>query len=169
MIMAFIIWALGKMGVEATPQMFADYERAFRERGHHVMLDFGGTRFDGSRWTGDDFQKLPGVGLGYEYLVDRKYNGVGFEVLGQALGPWFRSGRHDFMVGGGLAYYPISPLRLAMAGGVNIVDTGKTDAFGRVGLGYRIPFFMLAVQPNVYFQSTSSGVFTWQLGARFEY
>ena len=169
MITAFLVWILGKAGIQATPEMFAAYERAFRERGHHVMLDFGGTRFDGSRWTGDHFEKAPTVGLGYEYLVVRKYHGVGLEVLGQVLGPWFKSSRHEYMMGGGLAYYPIAQLRLAMASGVNVVDDGKTDAFGRVGIGFRIPFFALAVQPNVYFQSTSSGVFTWQLGARFEY
>lgn len=171
MIMAFIIWVLGKAGVEATPERFMAWDRSFRERGHHLIIDFGATRFDGTRWTGDNFEKLITIGLGYEYLIDRKYNGVGFEVLGQVLGPVFRPNRqrHEYFVGGGIDYYPISPLRVFMQAGANILDTGHTEALGRVGLGWRIMFFNVGVQPHAYVQANTAGIWSWAIAARFEY
>lgn len=171
MIMAFIVWMLSKMGVEATPEQFLAYERAFLERGHHLTVTFAGTRFDGSRWTGDNFEKLITVGLGYEYIVARKYNGVGLEVEAQSLGAILRPNkdRHEFIVSGGLAYYPITHLRIFMHAGPDILDTGKVSALGRVGVGYRIMFFKVGVQPVAYFQANTADVWSWVLGARFEY
>src|SRR5688572_3683479 len=111
MIMAALVWLLGAMGIAPTPEEVIEMERSFRERGHHFTLDFSGTRFGGTRWTdgGDDFEKLVTLGFGYEYLIDRKYNGVGFEAQGQTLGAVLRpkTSRHEYFVGGGLAYYPI--------------------------------------------------------------
>jgi hypothetical protein len=171
MVMAFMIWLLGKWGVAPTPEQIDNMDRAFRERNHHAMLDFGGTRFDGSRWTGDDFEKLMTIGLGYEYLVERKYNGVGFEVQGQILGPILRPDRerHEYFVGGGLAYYPIRHQRIFMHAGLRIKSNGDVEAAGRLGVGYRIMFFGVGVQPFAYVQTTVSATTSWLLGCRFEY
>jgi hypothetical protein len=170
MVMAFMIWMLGKFGVAPTMDQVTQWERQFRERGHHMTLDFSGTRFDGTRWTGDHFEKLLTLGLGYEYLVDRKYNGVGFEVLGQTLGSLRASrSRHEWFLGGGLAYYPVRNLRLFMHAGPTIKSSGDVLATGRLGIGYRIMFFKVGVQPFAYVQTTTSSNTAWTLGARFEY
>jgi hypothetical protein len=170
-ITAFFIWFIGLFGVAPTPEDFVRMNRQFSERGHHLMIDFGGTRYNGTRWSGDDFKKEMTVGLGYGYLVDRKYNGVGLEVLGQSLGRVIRERErpHEFFVGGGLAYYPIQHQRIFMHAGASITAKGDVEALGRVGLGYRIMFFAVGVQPFAYAQVTSSGTFSWSLGARFEY
>lgn len=170
MIIALITWMMSKFGVAPTPEDFARYNREFRERGHHLIVDFGGTRHGTFRWIDDDFYKQITVGLGYEYLVDRPYNGVGFEVLGQHIGRVLREEEHrTFFIGGGLAYYPIRNLRLFTQAGALIDMHGSTDTVGRAGIGYRIMFFNVGVQPNFYLQQTSSGNAGWQLGARFEY
>ena len=171
MVVALFAWLLGLFGVAPTKEDFARYEREFRERNHHVFVEFAGTRYHGTRWTDDDFYKEPAIGLGYDYLVDRKYNGVGFELYGQSLGKVFnaREHSHNFNIVGGFDYYPIRDLRLFSHGGVNIDDKGHARALGRAGIGYRIMFFNIGMQPFVYMQSTSDGTTTWTLGARIEF
>jgi hypothetical protein len=170
MVIALITWLMAKMGVAPSPEDFIRMNREFRERGHHLLIDFGGTRHGSIRWVDDDFYKQITAGLGYEYLVDRPYHGVGLEVLGQHIGRVLRSEDHRmFFIGAGLAYYPIRNLRLFTQGGGQIDMHGHTEAVGRFGLGYRIMFFKVGVQPNIYFQQTSSDSASWQLGARFEY
>jgi len=169
--MAFIMWLLGLMGVAPTPEDFARYDRDFREQGHHVTIDFGGQRVGGTRWTDDNYYKLPAVGIGYEYLIDRRYNGVGFEVLGQYLGKVFHP-RHDvdqFFVGAGIAYYPQRHVRLFTQGGAQIGLNGDVTAVGRVGIGYRFMFFRMGMQPYAYVQTTSDGQLGWAINFRFEY
>jgi hypothetical protein len=169
--MSFTMWFLGVLGVQPTPADLERFEREFRERGHHVTLDFGGQRTGGTRWGDPSWNKRPVIALGYAYMVDRPYNGVAFEVLGQSLGRVLRGGRDDnsFFVGGGLAYYPFRPVRLFIHGGAEIDLDGSTQGVGRVGAGYRFMFFNLGVQPIAYVQTTTQGQFGWQIGIRFEY
>ncbi|MFT3921843.1 MAG: hypothetical protein QM778_04855 [Myxococcales bacterium] len=171
MVMGFLVWFLGMFGVQPTPEDFVRMQRQFSERRHHVTLDFAGQRFDGTRWTGDDFRKVVSYSVGYNYLVDRKYNGVGFEVLGQSVGPLRHPGRktHEYFLGAGLAWYPIQHLRIFMQAGPRIKQGGHAEALGRIGVGYQIMFFAVAAQPFVYVQTTASGVTSWALGGRIEY
>jgi len=171
MIMAFIAWMLMKMGVAPTPEDFVRMEREFRERGHHMVLDFGGARDGTNRWSDDNWSKQVAVGLGYEYLADRRYNGVGLEVLAESHGNILRSGGgpHSFFVGGGLNYYPIRSLRVLAQGGTQIDLHGNTEAVGRAGLGFRFMFFNVGMQPYAYAQATSTGEGGWGLKFRFEY
>ena len=171
MLMSFIMWVLGLFGVAPSEEDFARFEREFRERGHHLTVDFGGQRFGGTRWTDDDFEKVPAVAIGYEYLVDRRYHGVGFEVLVQSLGSIIKPDRDEnaFFVGGGLAYYPIRNLRLFTQAGAQIGTNGDTEGVGRVGLGYRFMFFKMGMQPFGYVQTSTEGQFGWAINFRFEY
>lgn len=172
MLMAFMMWFLGVLGVAPTEADFQRFDRDFRERGHHVTVDFGGQRFGTTRWTDDDFEKRTVIGLGYEYLIDRRYNGVGFEVLTQSIGSILKNGNSDnsFFIGGGIAYYPIRHVRIFTHGGAEIaLDGGATQGVGRLGLGYRFMFFQLGMQPYAYVQTTTRGDFGWSIGFRFEY
>ena len=171
MIMAFIAWMLMKMGVEPSPEDFARMDREFRERGHHAVLDFGGARNGTIRWSDDNWSKQIAVGVGYEYLADRRYNGVGLEVLGESRGNILRpgGGPHSFFVGGGLNYYPIRSVRLLAQGGTQIDMHGNTEAVGRAGLGFRFMFFSVSMQPYVYVQQTSTNDAGWAIRFRFEY
>jgi hypothetical protein len=56
-----------------------------------------------------------------------------------------------------------------MHAGASIPTKGDVEALGRIGLGYRIMFFAVGVQPLTYVQVTSGGTVSWSLGARFEY
>ena len=99
MLMALMLAILNSAGVAPTPSDLQNYKLKFRERGHHIHMDFGSTR------TPQEGGKALTWGLGYEYYVHRKYNGVSFEVLGQKLGKLFR-GPQDWWVGGGIAWWP---------------------------------------------------------------
>ena len=173
MLMAGIIWFLGLLGVAPTAADFDNYDTHFRERGHHMTLDFGGQRIGGTRWTDDDWSKSFTVGLGYEYLVDRRYNGVGFEVLFQSLGRYLDmdGGDNYFFLGGGISWYPIRHLRLFMMSGAYMYPywDQKAEVVGRVGVGFRFMFFMLGMQPYVYAETTSTGQEGWGLMFRFEF
>jgi hypothetical protein len=170
-LMAFTMWFLGLLGVAPTELDFQRFDREFRERGHHLTVDFGGQRSGGTRWGDPNWSKRPVIALGYNYMIDRRYNGVAFEVLGQSIGKLLKGGRDDnsFFVGGGLAYFPIRHLRVFLHGGAEIDLSANAQGVGRAGLGYRFMFFNLGMQPYVYFQTTTSGEFGWQLGFRFEY
>lgn len=171
MLMAFIMWMLGQFGVAPTEEDFARYDRDFRERGHHVTVDFGSQHVGTTRWTDDDHYKLFTVGLGYEYLVERHYHGVGFEVLFQNQGQVIDVDRdtHTFFVGGGLAYYPIRDLRLFTHVGAQIGLDGDVDGVGRIGIGYHFMFFNMGMQPYFYVQGTTTGQPGWGIFFRFEY
>jgi hypothetical protein len=171
MLMALTAWLLGLAGVHPSADDLARYERQFRERGHHLTVNFGGHRLGGTRWSDPDFVKLPVMGLGYEYLVDRPYNGVGFELLGESIGYPLRDGKADnsFFVGGGLNYYPVRHLRLFMQAGPEIPLEGKTVGVGRMGVGYRFMFFNLGMQPYGYYEMRTDGQPAWGLNFRFEY
>ena len=169
MLMSFFIWMLGKFGVAPTPADLQRMDRQFRERGHHIMVDFGGQRIGGTRWSDPDFEKLFIVGVGYEYLVDRRYNGVSVEVVGQSLGRVFHTGDHEWFVGGGLGYYPTRHWHLFVHGGALFEPKDVVRAAGRVGVGYRFMFFHLGMQPFFYLQTDSGGQFGWALAFRFEY
>lgn len=169
--MAFMMWMLGKMGVASTAEDFRRYDRDFRERGHHLTIDFGGTRTGGTRWTDPNYSKATTIGLGYEYLIDRTYNGVGIEFLTQSLGRVIRSGgpENSFFVGGGLAWYPIRHVRTFVQSGAEIDVHGRTLAVGRVGAGYRFMFFKVGMQPYFFLQRRSDGSWGWAINFRFEY
>jgi len=111
------------------------------------------------------------VGLGYDYYVDRRYHGVGFELLVQSLGPVLRpdNGPNSFFLGGGLAYYPVRPLRLFIQTGTELHLNGNAEVVGRVGMGFRFMFFQLGMQPFFYVQQTSAGQPGWAMAFRFEY
>ena len=70
MIMALMLVLLNSMGVAPTPAELQNYKLKFRERGHHVHMDWGSTR------TPDTGAKAVTWGVGYEYYIDRKFNGV---------------------------------------------------------------------------------------------
>jgi hypothetical protein len=172
MIMAFITWMLMKMGIAPSVDDYIRMGREFRERGHHMVLDVGGTRVGWTRWNDDDnFRKQPTIGLGYEYLIDRRFHGSGFEILAQSQGRLLRDGdgRNSFFIGGGPHYYPIRNLRLFMQAGAQIDTAGHAVTLGRVGLGYRFMFFKCGMQPYVYVQQDSKGQPGWAMNFRFEY
>lgn len=171
MLMAFTIWLLSKFGIHPTAEDFRRYDQMFRERGHHLTLDFGGHRTGTTRWTDSEFTKRPAIGLGYEYLVDRRYNGVGIEVLAQSLGRFVRDGGapNSVFLGAGLAYYPIRHLRVFTQAGAEIDFDGNEQGVGRAGLGWRFMFFMTGVQPFFYVETTTNGQFGWAINIRFEF
>lgn len=158
MLMAAMIALMNAAGVAPTPEDLQNYQLQFRERGHHVHLDFGSTRGDGKQTT---------IGFGYEYLIDRQFNGVSVEILGQKLGDLFK-GDQDWWVGAGIAWWPVRPVKVFLQAGALFDDLG-TATQGRVGVGYKFPFFMLAVMPFVYVQTTDDGRFSWSLGVRIQY
>jgi hypothetical protein len=169
--MAFITWMLMKMGVAPSAEDVLRMAREFRERGHHVTLDFGGQRDGWTRWSDEEWAKLSMVGLGYDYYVDRRYHGVGFEALVQSLGPILRpdKGPNSFFVGGGLAYYPVRPFRLFMQSGAEMHLNGNTDLVARFGAGFRFMFFKVGMQPFFYVQQSTTGRPGWAMAFRFEY
>jgi hypothetical protein len=169
--MALITWILMKAGVAPSAEDFARMDRAFRERGHHVTLDFGTNTRGWTRWTDDNWLKRATVGLGYDYYIDRRYHGVGFEVIGQSLGKILKPDHeiNAFFLGGGLGYYPIRSVRVFTQAGAEIGLNGQTEVVGRAGMGYRFMFFKLAMQPYFYVQETSAKRPGWSFQFRFEY
>ena len=161
MLMGLMIVLLNAAGVAPTPAQLQDYRLKYYERGHHVHMDFGTTRSKAPGATGLT------IGLGYEYYVDRRFNAVSFEVLGQKIGDLFK-GPQDWWVGGGIAWWPIRELKVFTQAGALFDDVG-TAVQARVGVGYRINFFMTAVMPFIYVQGTDDGRFSWSLGARVQY
>lgn len=162
MLVAAMVWFLGLFGVAPSPEQLALYASDFSERRHHIGLDFNKT------WGDDDAVKGQTLGLSYEYLVDRRFHGVSFEVLAQMYGGIFGDAHRDFFTGGGLAYYPIRNVKIFAAAG-SLFDNDKVYVRGRVGVGYRLNFFMLGVMPNLYVESTSDGSFSFSFGARIQY
>ena len=169
MLTALIVALMSATGVAPTPQQLQDYELAYRERMHHVHIDFGSTRTDVG-------EKSITVGIGYEYHIDRMFNGVSIEVLGQKLGRLFFQGTQDWWIGGGIGWWPIRQLKVFLQAGA-LFDEGGTVAQGRVGVGYNLRLFMIAIMPFVYFQTTDGSRgdetplrgFTWSIGARIQY
>lgn len=161
MLMGLMIVLLNAAGVAPSPAKLQGYKLQYWERGHHVHMDFGTTR-----------TKKPGasgltIGLGYEYYIDRRFNGVSVEVLGQKIGDLL-SNNPDWWVGAGIAWWPIREVKVFTQAGALFDDTGRATQ-ARVGVGYRINFFMLAVMPYIYVQGTDDGRFSWSLGARIQY
>lgn len=171
MLMALTFYLLGLAGVHPSDADLARYEREFRERGHHVTAEFGGQRLGGTRWSDSDWEKSPLIGIGYEYLVDRPYHGVGFQLLGQSVGSVRKNGKSDnsFFVGAGLNYYPIRQVRVFMQAGPEIPLEGDTLGVGRVGLGYRFMFFKVGMEPFAYAALRTDGQPAWALNFRFVY
>lgn len=160
MLMAGLLALLNAMGVAPSPEDMANYKLQFRERGHHIQMDFGSTRSEGGgnalTW-----------GLGYEYIVDRQFNGVSFEVLGQKLGDLLK-GPQDWWIGGGIGWWPIRQVKVFMQAGALFDDLG-TAAQARVGVGYHFLFFMMGIMPYVYVQTTDDGRFSWSIAVRIQY
>jgi hypothetical protein len=171
MLMALTAWLLGLAGVHPSADDIARYEREYRERGHHVTLNFGGQRLGGTRWRDPDWVKSPIIGIGYEYRIDRPYNGVGFEVVGQSIGSLLKGGKSDnsFFVGGGLNYYPIRHVRVFMQAGPQIPLEGQTVGVGRFGLGYQFMFFKVGMEPYAFYELRTDGQPAWALAFRFVY
>jgi len=161
MLMGLIIVLLNAVGVAPTPAKLQDYRLKFYDRGHHVHLDFGTTRLKDPGASGLT------IGLGYEYYIDRRFNGVSVEVLGQKIGEFFQA-PDGWWVGAGIAWWPIRELKVFAQAGALFDDGGRATQ-ARVGVGYRINFFMLAVMPYIYVQGTDDGRFSWSLGARIQY
>ena len=160
MLMALIALMLQQFGIEASEEDFQRYEQEFRDRGHHVSVDFHSTRGEGEK------RFTPGVS--YEYLVDREHHGYSFEVEGQMLGKLLETHDKDWFLGAGAGYYPIRPVKLFAMGGSQWTD-GDAAPAGRVGIGYRFMFFNVGVMPNAYYQATTEGQHTWAIGARLQY
>ena len=159
MLTAIVIVLLDAVGVAPTPEQLQEMQFHYRERRHHAFLDFGSTR-------GGSADGLT-IGFGYVYYVDRRYNGVSFEVLGQKIGDMFDSPK-AWWVGGGLGYYPTRSLKFFMQAGALFEDK-HTSVQGRVGFGYRLPFFHITAMPFVYAQTTDEGDFSWSIAARLSY
>jgi len=160
MLTAAILAILTAMGVAPSPEDLENYHLQFRERGHHIHMDFGSTR-------PKEGGKALTWGLGYEYHVDRQFNGVSFEVLGQKLGDLVK-GPQDWWVGGGIGWWPIRQVKVFMQAGALFDDLG-TAAQARVGVGYHFHFFMMGIMPFVYVQTTDDGRFSWSIGVRIQY
>lgn len=160
MLMAGLLTLLNAMGASPTPQKLENYKLQYRERMHHVHMDFGSTR-TGSR-------KDITIGLGYEYHIDRQFNGVSVEVLGQKIGKLLFQGEQGWWVGGGIGWWPIRHVKVFMQAGALFNGMG-TAVQGRVGVGYNLSFFMLAVMPYIYVQTTDDAQFSWLIGARVQY
>ena len=158
MLTALMVMLLNAAGVAPTPEQLQNYELRYQERMHHVHLDFGSTRNGAKQIT---------IGLGYEYHIDRQFNGVSFEVLGQKLGDLFK-GPQGWWVGGGIGWWPIRSIKVFMQAGA-LFEDGETATQGRVGVGYNIPFFMIAIMPHIYVQTTDDGQFSWSIAARIQY
>lgn len=169
MLTALIITLLNAAGVAPTPQELQKFELDYHERMHHVHIDFSSTR------TGVGNKNIT-IGLGYEYHIDRQFNGVSFEVLGQKLGRLLFRGPQYWWVGGGVAWWPIRTVKVFMQAGALFDDLG-TATQGRVGVGYNLRMFMIAIMPYAYFQTTDGSRgsdaplrgFTWAIGARIQY
>jgi hypothetical protein len=161
MLTALILVLLNNAGVAPSAQDLQNYKLKFRDRGHHIHMDFGSTRspdMDGKAFT---------WGAGYEYYIDHKFNGISVEVLGQKLGKLFK-GPQDWWVGGGIGWWPVRDLKVFMQAGALFDDLG-TAVQARVGVGYRLTFFMVAAMPFVYVQTTDDGRFSWSIGIRLQY
>ena len=160
MIMALMLVLLNASGVAPTPAELQDYKLKFRERGHHVHMDWGTTR------TPDTGASAFTWGVGYEYYIDRQFNGVSVEVLGQKLGDFFK-GPQDWWVGGGIAWWPIRTARSSRKQ-ARCSTTWYGDAGARWG-GLPIDVLHGAAMPYIYVQTTDDGRFSWSLGARIQY
>mgnify|MGYP001601244949 FL=1 len=159
--MGLVIVVLNAAGVAPTPAKLQEYQLRYRERAHHVHVDFGTTR------TKDPGASGLTIGLGYEYYADRRFNGVSVEVLGQRIGELLDGGQ-DWWVGAGIGWWPIRELKVFTQAGALWDDNGRALQ-ARVGVGYRVPFFMMAVMPYVYVEGTDDGRFSWSLAARIQY
>jgi hypothetical protein len=170
MLTALIVMLMNAAGVAPTPAQMQKYQLDYRERMHHVHIDFSSTR------TGIK-QKSITIGLGYEYHIDRQFNGVSLEVLGQKIGKLRFQDTQGWWVGGGIGWWPIRTVKVFMQAGALFDDLGVATQ-GRVGVGYNLRLFMIAVMPYVYFQTTDGARsadatplrgFTWAIGARIQY
>ena len=126
MLTALMVALLNATGVAPTPEQLQRYQLNYRERMHHVHMDFGSTRVGG--WGNKNIT----VGLGYEYHIDRQFNGVSVEVLGQKLGRLLFKGDQDWWVGGGIGWWPIRSVKVFMQAGA-LFEDGDTLAQGRGG------------------------------------
>jgi hypothetical protein len=166
MLMALFMWLLGLVGVAPEPAALEQMQNDFFERGHHVGIEFGGTFMPDQRSTT--------IGLRYEYFAARRFNAVSFEVVGEVIfnngiiDAMKREGDQYYYVGAGLGYYPITSIKLYMSAGPSWRG-GDPAAAGRVGIGYRFPFFMLSVMPTGYIQTDTNGVLTGLVGVWIEY
>jgi hypothetical protein len=55
-----------------------------------------------------------------------------------------------------------------MQAGALFDDLG-TATQARVGVGYKLMFFMVAAMPYIYVQTTDDGRFSWSIGIRVQY
>jgi|GEM_PF-1722262 len=170
MLTALIVMLMNAAGVAPTPAQLQKYELDYRERMHHVYMDFSGTRSSPG-------PKNITIGLGYEYHIDRQFNGISVEVLGQKLGRLLFKGPQDWWVGGGIGWWPVRKVKVFAQAGA-LFDQFGTTTQGRVGVGYNLRLFMIAIMPYVYVQTTAGAAddpdatlrgFTWAFGARIEY
>ncbi len=169
MLTALIVTLMNAAGVAPTPAQLQKYQLDSHERMHHVHIDFSGTRTAFR-------QKNITVGLGYEYHIDRQFNGVSFEVLGQKLGRLLFQGPQNWWVGGGIGWWPIRTVKVFMQAGALFDEAGHATQ-GRVGVGYSLRLFMIGIMPYVYVQTTDRPReanaqlrgFTWCIGARIQY
>jgi hypothetical protein len=170
MLTALIVTLLNASGAGPTPAQMRKYQLEYHERMHHVHMDFSGTRTAFR-------QKNITIGLGYEYHIDRQFNGVSVEVLGQKIGRLLFQGPQDWWVGAGIGWWPIRTVKVFVQAGPLFDDLG-TATQARVGVGYNLRLFMLAVMPYVYFQTTDGARspdatalrgFSWAIGARIQY
>jgi len=169
MLSALIVVLLNSSGAGPSPAKLQEYKLGYQERMHHVHMDFSSTRIG----VGN---KNITIGLGYEYHVDRQFNGVSVEILGQKIGRLLFQGEQFWWVGAGIGWWPIRTVKVFMQVGPLFDDIG-TALQGRVGVGYNLRLFMIAVMPYVYFQTTDGSRgsdsairgFTWAIGARIQY
>jgi len=161
MLMALVIWILGLFGVAPADDELVRMVDESHLRGHHLSVDFGAFR--------GDQERKPGIGLGWEYYADRRYHALSIEVLGMFLGRPFQEDEH-YWVAGGIGYFPVRSVKIfAQAGPLFQVNSPEVLIHGRVGIGYKFPFFVSSVMPFFSVGTTNTAEFVWTLGARLQY
>jgi hypothetical protein len=163
MIMALVMKLLLVFGVEPTQEDFDRMNQNFRDRRHHVAIDFAKT--NGSLSDSNDYSSFL---LNYEYVPDQKYNGISLGFGGTLLIKPPKDDPPDMWVGGGLGYYPIRSIKLYTHIGALWVD-GDPEAAARVGIGYKFPFYAIHVMPFFHVQQTSKGTSSLSIGGQLQY
>ena len=160
MLMAFLIWILSLFGVAPTEADLYRMELGFDERGHHIGVEFATTRIE----TEGTFT----WGFSYEYYIPRHFHAVSVEAVFTSTGDLLEPKGRQYYVAGGIGYWPVGGLKLYMqAGALWFAQTPY--ATGRVGIGYRFPFFHTAMMPFGWVGSTTRGDLMWGLGFRAQY
>jgi len=153
------VWLLGLAGVEPSDEQLHRLTTEHQQRGHHAFFEFGG--------LGGTLRQAPGLALGWEYIADRPFHGVGVETMVTLYGnPFIRKER--WWLSGGVSYWPTRDLAVILQAGP-LINRNGTELYARGGLAYRTHFFHLTVRFFVTGGQTTEGDILWTAGGRIEY